>query len=494
MAAPPKGPPLSFHDIEPDGVLRFPPGRRQQREQERNACAQQQLKTEQEQAAVARNRRIQGGEDDTVTSQLTQRLTQQASAATLSAAASTPTSTPPSTYSLASTAILSNVSRKASSFLRELSHKQPSKRLPPGPAALLHQATQSGSIPGPDPVPGSSPTRGPQAALPLSVSVAKRQRPSHSASHGEAAASLDEGLMDDSRDDVHSQASTQVIVRGLSVVQDGVALLSGGVEAEARTEAAWWDEEVDVKEGEHTVRMTSIAGTLPGETELHSAQRALSNTSDNADEPTLDRTYCQWEHYHAYLFMMDASWEHEELKPFFAMDRTRQARCQPSGLPVYGDLCDRHARKLLGLVVRPSDRQHAGLGLFTVWLRRKGELICEYKGNVRLESNTRATSGLHHGKYAIDLPHQPSWHTDPTTRFVIDATRTTDGHARYINDFSLGRPEQNERNNCLFRRGSERTPQENKYKIYIEARTDIAADTELSASYGNEYWTDSMRR
>ena len=298
----------------------------------------------------------------------------------------------------------------------------------------------------------------------------------------------------DSKDEVSSQALTQPIARGLSLEWEEYAARED-YEDYAAQEAVVAEKEEEYKVG-GLPRMVSTTEKLPNETEMETAKRALSNTSDDASNPGLDRTYCLWKDYSLLLTANLAM--HSMLAEFVEMPDHEQERCTPPGLPVYGDLCTQHASCLLGLEVRPSTQRRGGMGLWTVWDRRKKEVICLYKGNLRVVSDGESMAGPHRGKYAIDMP-QDVVEADPKAaldlkNLVIDATRTTDGFARYINDFSLGQPSRQHVHNCLFRPGEDCTPPLDKHMVFVEAKCKIRANTELSVSYGDNYWTNAMRR
>ena len=198
----------------------------------------------------------------------------------------------------------------------------------------------------------------------------------------------------------------------------------------------------------------------------------------------LDRTHCQWQQNHLFLMSNPSTPINGGFQPFTQLTPTLQSVCSDEGMPCYGDLCSRHAKRLLGLEVKASTERSAGLGLYTMWARRAGEVICEYKGNIRLV----LSSTLYHAKYMVNLPERVPGHTDPTTEYVIDASRSTDGFGRFINDLSHG--EKPKPNNCLFRRGGECRPPRDRYRYYIEASAAIPAYTELSISYGAAYWRE----
>lgn len=222
-------------------------------------------------------------------------------------------------------------------------------------------------------------------------------------------------------------------------------------------------------------------------------QPTLQRWFSSSKSPAADRIRCQWHEYAAVLGSAptNPAW-HVSRRKFIAFaDSSDQARCTDDELPMLGDMCNRHARLVLGLEVRQSGQAGAGLGLWSLWPRVKGELICEYKGNVRLVPNAHITDQLH-GTYAIPLPEQPDSHTDTATHYVIDASRSTDGFARFINDFTLGRATHRLLSNCVCRRGAECNPTRPSVAYYIEANQQLAANTELSLSYGITYWTPEM--
>ena len=179
------------------------------------------------------------------------------------------------------------------------------------------------------------------------------------------------------------------------------------------------------------------------------------------------------------------------LDTFLAL-KDSQAQCTGDGLAQLGDLCARHCKELLGLEVRESRQPGAGMGLWTVWPRLAGEPICEYKGTIRRVSKATGPGQGYDGTYAIPLP-QPEDNDDHNpTHYVIDASRSTDGFARYINDFALGDPQLRHLHNCLSRPGEDCRPPREPLSLIVEAARKIEAQSELSLPYGNEYWTQEM--
>ena len=184
---------------------------------------------------------------------------------------------------------------------------------------------------------------------------------------------------------------------------------------------------------------------------------------------------------------------HTNRAQFLQLSAAEQAQCDSSaeGFAVYGDVCEKHARALLGVYVDKSTAEGGGMGLFTAWPREPGEVICEYTGDVRLHKDIE--SSVDAGKYAIELPVQPYQHHSTDSRYVIDAVRTTDGFARYANDLSLGEEDEKRMCNCEFRAGDDLRPPQNENRVFLTAVTAVVADSELSAPYGSEYWTDDLR-
>jgi hypothetical protein len=85
-----------------------------------------------------------------------------------------------------------------------------------------------------------------------------------------------------------------------------------------------------------------------------------------------------------------------------------------------GDLCGQHAIDLLRLTVKTSGLQNAGLGLFTILSRRKGEYICPYLGRI---------------VSSVDFEVAPDEYTvEIDTDRVLSARYSSDGFARYAND------------------------------------------------------------
>ncbi len=142
-----------------------------------------------------------------------------------------------------------------------------------------------------------------------------------------------------------------------------------------------------------------------------------------------------------------------------------------------GDLCAQHAIDMLGLAVKPSTIEGAGLGLFTTRPRRRGEYICAYLGRIM----SREDFELAPDAYSVQSYGGK----------MLSARYSTDGFGRYAND---GRS--NTVNNCVllteakFVRmyGQARARTREKGAICMAARRSIPAGAELFVSYGDDYW------
>ena len=232
------------------------------------------------------------------------------------------------------------------------------------------------------------------------------------------------------------------------------------------------------------------------------ARRSLCSTSAEPNDVHLDRVPCQWLEYSSIISCKTRPAQYNKVqRDFFVVEEHEgRARCSDGhGTCTYGDLCRRHARYLLGVEVKRSLEPHGGMGLHATWNFPRGAVICEYKGVIRLQRDDDDDE-VAEGKYAIDLP-QPlpkrAGRPPPGTRFVIDAPRSTDCFARYLNDRTLGLPIGKSQkgankdghktpNNCEFAKGLDLGL--GTYRVYVCATRDIEAGEELTASYGRGYW------
>ena len=109
-------------------------------------------------------------------------------------------------------------------------------------------------------------------------------------------------------------------------------------------------------------------------------------------------------------------------------------------------------------------RSRAGLGLFALAPIRKGDCIIEYTG----EKITSDEADQRGGKYLFTL----------TKDWVIDG-KGRKNLARYIN------------HSC--RPNAEAEVDEDKMKVFIYAKRDIAAGEEITYHYGKEYWDEHIK-
>lgn len=120
------------------------------------------------------------------------------------------------------------------------------------------------------------------------------------------------------------------------------------------------------------------------------------------------------------------------------------------------------------LVVKKSNLPDAGKGLFTKKLIPKGTRIVEYKGKITTWGKVDHKNGSNGYIYYVKRNH------------VIDASGHQKALARYANDA----------------RGLKRVPGitnnseyiEDDRRVYIEAKKDIPAGSEILVDYGKEYW------
>ena len=120
------------------------------------------------------------------------------------------------------------------------------------------------------------------------------------------------------------------------------------------------------------------------------------------------------------------------------------------------------------LVVKRSTLTNAGLGLFTRIFIPKGTRIIEYKGQIsawkQLEKKEWANGYL----FYVNRLH------------VINARPYKRSLARYANDAKGISKTKGIRNNCDYVTSEGR--------VFIEAKTNIRAGSEILVDYGREYW------
>ena len=120
------------------------------------------------------------------------------------------------------------------------------------------------------------------------------------------------------------------------------------------------------------------------------------------------------------------------------------------------------------LVIKKSTIPGAGKGLFTKKAIPKGVKITEYKGKVTSWKDADHMNGLNAYIFYINRNH------------VIDGSKHTKGFARFANDAKGSNNGQRLSNNCKYViRG---------LRVFLVSRKEIAANEEILAGYGKEYW------
>jgi uncharacterized protein len=120
------------------------------------------------------------------------------------------------------------------------------------------------------------------------------------------------------------------------------------------------------------------------------------------------------------------------------------------------------------LVVKRSTIPGSGKGLFTKKMIPKGTKIVEYRGKVTSWKDADHRNGGNGYIYYIKRYH------------VIDALRTPQALARYANDARGISKIKGITNNSEYI--------EEGLKVYIVAKKDIPANSEILVGYGKEYW------
>lgn len=119
------------------------------------------------------------------------------------------------------------------------------------------------------------------------------------------------------------------------------------------------------------------------------------------------------------------------------------------------------------LVVKRSTLPHAGKGLFTKKFIPKGTRIVEYKGRITTWKEA-AKNGVNRYIFYVKKDH------------VINAKPHKKAIARYANDASGLIKAKGVRNNAYY--------EQDGLRIYITAKEDIPAGSEILVDYGKEYW------
>ncbi|HUQ67754.1 MAG TPA: SET domain-containing protein [Flavitalea sp.] len=120
------------------------------------------------------------------------------------------------------------------------------------------------------------------------------------------------------------------------------------------------------------------------------------------------------------------------------------------------------------LKVKRSTLPGAGKGLFTSRFIPKGTRIVEYKGKITSWKDADHQNGGNGYIYYVKRT------------YVIDALHREKAIARYANDARGMNKVKGITNNSDY--------VEDGVKVYIEAKRDIPANSEILVSYGKEYW------
>lgn len=120
------------------------------------------------------------------------------------------------------------------------------------------------------------------------------------------------------------------------------------------------------------------------------------------------------------------------------------------------------------LVVKKSTLPDAGKGLFTTKFIPKGARIVEYKGRISDWKSAEHEKGSNKYLFYVRRDH------------VINAEPFKKALARYANDARGMKRKKGVTNNALYTQEG--------LKIFIEAKRDIPAGSEILVDYGKEYW------
>jgi len=120
------------------------------------------------------------------------------------------------------------------------------------------------------------------------------------------------------------------------------------------------------------------------------------------------------------------------------------------------------------LVIKDSGIPGAGKGLFTKIFIPKGTRIVEYKGKATTWKEVSHDEGRNGYIYYIKRSH------------VIDASKHKSALSRYANDARGLVKIKGLRNNSEY--------VDDGRRVFIQAKRDIPAGSEILVAYGNEYW------
>lgn len=124
------------------------------------------------------------------------------------------------------------------------------------------------------------------------------------------------------------------------------------------------------------------------------------------------------------------------------------------------------------LYVKKSQIPKSGKGLYTTHDIKKGEIVCEYEGEVISWKECLKRNEAQTGKGA--------YYFYISANNCVDAQFTTWALARYANDAAGFSKIKGLRNNSKY--------EVIKRKPYIVATRNIKAGSEIFVSYGKEYW------
>ena len=160
----------------------------------------------------------------------------------------------------------------------------------------------------------------------------------------------------------------------------------------------------------------------------------------------------------------DISWSCELARVRCVGHVKNGARCRRNVIKGL-DRCWQHTRSELGLKIAPSGVPGAGLGLFTLRARKRGDHICQYLGEVYGPDEFDDRYGTATGPYTV----QPNQNT------LIDGACKR-GVGNFINHAAAA--------NCRFSWSAQQRV------MNIRATKNIAAGAELLLNYGGDYRFD----
>lgn len=143
----------------------------------------------------------------------------------------------------------------------------------------------------------------------------------------------------------------------------------------------------------------------------------------------------------------------------------------------YGPFCEKHAKQVEGVFVRPSHAPGAGMGLFAARPYKVGDYICDYASQLkpRIDGPTRRNQ---QGPYVVE-----------EGKYWCDARDPHSGYGRYGNDMGVY-------SNARIRLVEQGTPPHASNKRFLlRALTNIEKDQEIAVSYSghpdkdNQWWT-----